>query len=95
MFNFPVISITRCTVDVKSWIASHNLLLNESKTDVVVISAVHNHKHVQPPVDVSLRLRHCSTVGEPAAKHTPTDYRLPLAVGIKGSRCSMSFSSAE
>ena len=57
MLNFPVIiktvidRMSQCHAGVKSWMAPHNLLLSESKTDVIVISAVRNHKHVQPPVD--------------------------------------------
>ena len=31
--------ISLCTADVKTWMASHNLLLNEQKTEVVVIAA--------------------------------------------------------
>ena len=57
MSNSPVTSkfpqqllhdrISLCAADVKTWMASHNLLLNEQKTEVVVIAArnrsrVHN-----------------------------------------------------
>ena len=34
--------ISRCTADVKSWMVSHNLLLNECKKEAVVISAAQN-----------------------------------------------------
>ena len=53
--EFPHIS--QFIADVKSRMASHDLLLNESKNVVVVISAVHNHKHVQPRVDLTTDVR--------------------------------------
>ena len=40
--------ISPCAADVNSWMAPQNLILNESETEFVDISAVHNHKHVQP-----------------------------------------------
>ena len=52
--------ISRCTADVKFWMVSHNLLLNECKTEAVVISAAQNRKHVQPPVDLVIGVCGCS-----------------------------------
>ena len=57
--------ISRCTADVKSWIVSHNLLLNECKTEVVVISAAQNRKCVQPPVDLVIDVCGCSVTPKP------------------------------
>ena len=49
--------ISLCTADVKTWMASHNLLLNEQKTEVVVIAApnrsrVHSNVTVAVSIDV-------------------------------------------
>ena len=52
--------ISRCTSDVKSWMVSHNLLLNECKTEAVVISAAQNRKCVQPRVDLDIDVCGCS-----------------------------------
>ena len=52
--------ISRCTADVKSWMVSHNLLLNECKTEAVVVSAAQNRKRVQPPVDLVIDVCGCS-----------------------------------
>ena len=55
----------RCTADVKSWMVSHNLLLNECKTEAVVISAAQNRKRVQPPVDLVIDICGCSVTPKP------------------------------
>ena len=57
--------ISRCTADVKSWMVSHNLLLNKCKTEAVVISAVQNRKRVQPPVDLVIDVCGCSVTPKP------------------------------
>ena len=57
--------ISRCTADVKSWMVSHNFLLNECKTEAVVISAAQNHKRVQPPVDLVIDVCGCSVMPKP------------------------------
>ncbi|KAI0223362.1 putative RNA-directed DNA polymerase from transposon BS [Lamellibrachia satsuma] len=57
--------ISRCTADVKSWMVSHNLLLNECKTEAVVISAAQNRKRVQPPVDLVIDVCGCSVTPKP------------------------------
>ena len=47
--------ISLCTADVKTWMVSHNLLLNEQKTEVVVIAAPNRsrvHSTVAVPIDV-------------------------------------------
>ena len=54
--------ISRCTADVKLWMVSHNLLLNECKTEAVVISAAQNRKCVQPPVDLVIDVRNIDFV---------------------------------
>ena len=41
--------IALCTADVKTWMASHNLLLNEQKTEVVV-NAAPNRSRVHSPL---------------------------------------------
>ena len=41
--------ILLCTADVKTWMASYNLLLNEHKTEVVVIAAPNRSRvHSRP-----------------------------------------------
>ena len=57
--------LSRCTADVKSWMVSHNLLLNECKTEAVVISAAQNRKRVQPPVDLVIDVCGCSVTPKP------------------------------
>ena len=57
--------ILRCTADVKSWMVSHNLLLNECKTEAVVISAAQNRKRVQPPIDLVIDVYGCSVTPKP------------------------------
>ena len=57
--------ISRCTADVKSRMVSHNLLLNECKTETVVISAAQNRKCVQPPVDLVIDVCGCSVTPKP------------------------------
>ena len=57
--------ISRCTADVKSRMVSHNLLLNECKTETVVISAAQNRKRVQPPVDLVIDVCGCSVTPKP------------------------------
>ena len=46
---------------VKTWMASHNLLLNEQKTEVVVIAAP-NRSRVHRPVVVAIDVRYAKTV---------------------------------
>ena len=57
--------ISRCTADVKSWMVSHNLLLNECKTEAIVISAAHNRKCIQLPVDLVNDVCGCSITLKP------------------------------
>ena len=52
--------ILRCNADVKPWMVSHNLLLNESKTEAIIITAAHNRKWVQPSVDLVIDVCGCS-----------------------------------
>ena len=54
--------ISRCTADVKSWMVSRNVLLNECKTEAVFISATQNHKCVQLPVDLVIDVCSCSVM---------------------------------
>ena len=57
--------ISRFTADIKSWMVSHNPLLNECKTEAVVISAALNRKCVQPPVDLVTDVCGCSVTPKP------------------------------
>ena len=71
MLNFRLISQRMLQLpltayrDVKSWMVSHNLLLNECKTEAVVISAAQNRKRVQPPVDLVIDVCGCSVTPKP------------------------------
>ena len=63
MLNFRVISqrmlqLYLTAVNVKSWMVSHSLLLNECKTEAVDIPAAHNRKCVQLPVYLVAACRH-------------------------------------
>ena len=54
-----------CTADVKSWMVSHSLLLNECKAEAVVISAAQNRKRVQSPVGLVIDVCGCSVTSKP------------------------------
>ena len=56
--------ILPCTVNVKAWMSSHDLLLNVNKTEVIIISAVNNRKRVQPSVDQVFDLRGCAVTSK-------------------------------
>lgn len=60
--------ISRCTTDVKAWMSFHNLLLNENKTEVIVISAVNNRKLVHPPVDQVIDVCGCAVSPKPVIR---------------------------
>ena len=60
--------ILRCTVDVKTWMSCHNLLLNENKTEAIIISAVNNRNRVQPSVDQVIDVRGCAVTSKPGIR---------------------------
>ena len=59
--------IALCTADVKTWMASHNLLLNEHKTEVVVIAAP-NRSRVHRPVVVAIDVCGVSVTPKPSIR---------------------------
>ena len=46
--------ITRCVIDVKVWLASRYLLLNETKTEAVLFSAPNNRVPQPPPLLIDI-----------------------------------------
>ena len=56
-----------CTADVNTRMASHNLLLNEQKTEVVVIAGP-NLSHVHRPIAVSIDVCGVSVTPKPAIR---------------------------
>ena len=59
--------IALCTADVKTWMASHNSLLNEQKTEVVVIAAP-NRSRVHRPVVVAIDVCGVSVTPKPSIR---------------------------
>ena len=59
--------IALCTADVKTWMASHNLLLNEQKTEVVVIAAP-TRSRVHRPVVVAIYVCGVSVTPKPSIR---------------------------
>ena len=58
--------IALCTADVKTWMASHNLLLNEQKTEVVI--AARNRSRVHRPVVVAIDVCGVSVTPKPSIR---------------------------
>ena len=61
--------ISLCTADVKTYMASHNLLLNEQKTEVVVIAAPNcSRVHSKVTVAVSIDVCGVSVMPKPSIR---------------------------
>ena len=58
--------ISRCTADVKYWMASHKLLINEHNREVVI--AAHNCSRVHSPVGVSIDVCVVSVTPKPSIR---------------------------
>ena len=76
--------IAMCTADVKTWMASHNLLLNEQKTEVVVIAAP-NRSRVHRPVVVAIDVCGVSVTPKPAIRDigVEIDDTMSMAVHVR------------
>ena len=59
--------IALCTADVKTWMASHNLLLNEQKTEVVGFAAP-NRSRIHRPVVVAIDVCGVSVTPKPSIR---------------------------
>ncbi|MEG7524391.1 MAG: hypothetical protein M3H12_15045, partial [Chromatiales bacterium] len=51
--------ISRCTADLKAWLIYYNLLLNENKTEVIVLSAVNTRNCSQPHMNADVDICGC------------------------------------
>ena len=61
--------VSLCTAYVKTWMASHNLLLNEQKTEVVVIAAPNRSRvHSNVTVAVSIDICGVSVMPKPSIR---------------------------
>ena len=47
---------------------AHDILVNESKTEVVMLSALRNHQYVQAPVDVVIGVYSCDVTPKPCIR---------------------------
>ena len=76
--------IALCTADVKTWMASHNLLLNEQKTEVVVIAA-RNRSRVHRPVVVAIDVCGVSVTPKPSIRDigVEIDDTMSMAVHVR------------
>ena len=76
--------IALCTADVKTWMASHNLLLNEQKTEVVVIAAP-NRSRVHRPVVVAIDVCGVSVMPKPSIRDigVEIDDTMSMAVHVR------------
>ena len=76
--------IALCTADVKTWMASHNLLLNEQKTEVVVIAAP-NRSRVHRPVVVAIDVCGVSVTPKPSIRDIGVviDDTMSMAVHVR------------
>ena len=76
--------IALCTADVKTWMASHNFLLNEQKTEVVVIAAP-NRSRVHRPVVVAIDVCGVSVMPKPSIRDigVEIDDTMSMAVHVR------------
>ena len=62
----------------------HYLVLNESKTEAVVIPAVHNHKRVQPSVDLIIDVCGCSVTQKPCIREIDDAMSMAVQIPLPG-----------